>query len=225
MTWRQVVRRELARYREQTGSDFVDRQEFLSFARPVFESEYPDASTPGQTFSRVMQDLRDRGEVDFVDGAGTYRILDLDADRAPERAGERDSGPEYTAREYETTVGARSMPAAFREYVLDQYGRRCPVSAVDHDRLLDVAHVLSWADHPERRTDPANVLPLSKTHHAAFDAGLFTLDTDYRLRIAPDFETESETLTRTLVEQSAERIDVGVAPEYLDRHNETLDWW
>lgn len=224
--WRRVVRRELYRYREETGHDVLERQAFLDQSRRVLEREFPDNRTPGQKFSQIMQQLRDRDEVEFVD-RGTYRILSLDFDSADEPTATEE--PTYTASEYETTVGVRSMPAAFRDAVLDRYGHACPVSGVDHDRLLDVAHVLSWSEYPDHRTDPGNVLALSRTHHAAFDAGLYTLDGDFRLRVAPDFETDSEVLARTLLDRDGEPVrlpgDAPLAPDYLDRRNRQLDWW
>lgn len=84
-----------------------------------------------------------------------------------------------TAKAYETTVEAREIDPEFREITLRRFDSTCPVSGVDHSGLLDVAHVLSWRDYPEYRADLSNVLPLSKTHHAAFDRELFTIDQDY----------------------------------------------
>jgi putative restriction endonuclease len=101
------------------------------------------------------------------------------------------------------------------------------VSGVDHPGLLDVAHVLSWSDYPDHRADLGNVLPLSKTHHAAFDRGLFTIDEDYRLRVNSEFETESDVLQRTIVDQAGEHISLsgpGVNPEYLKQYNRGLNW-
>lgn len=40
-------------------------------------------------------------------------------------------------------------------------------------------------------SDLSNVLPLSKTHHAAFDRRLFTIDQDYRLQVNPEFGPEN----------------------------------
>jgi putative restriction endonuclease len=129
------------------------------------------------------------------------------------------------ARTVDTTVQARVIDREFRATVLARYDERCPVSAVDHPALLDVAHVLPWSEYPDRRADLSNVLALSKTHHAAFDRGLFTLDRDYRLRVAPDFETDCESLRRTILEQAGERIPVeGVDPDYLATHNDALAW-
>lgn len=132
-----------------------------------------------------------------------------------------------TAGVYETTVQARAVDPEFRVTVLSQYGRTCPVSGVDHPGLLDVAHVLSWSEYPEHRADVSNVLPLSKTHHAAFDRELFTIDRDYRLRVNPSFETQSEVLQRTITEQAGKRVavpDEALNPEYVARHNAALDW-
>jgi putative restriction endonuclease len=134
---------------------------------------------------------------------------------------------EYDAGTYETTVHARAVDPEFRATVLSRHDRTCPVSGVDHPRLLDVVHVLSWRDYPDRRADLANVLPLSTTHHAAFDRELFTIDREYRLRVNPDFETESELLERTIIDRDGERISVPEAsldPEYLAEHNAALAW-
>ena len=48
----------------------------------------------------------------------------------------------------------------------------------------------------------ANVLPLRKIHHAAFDRNLFTLDEEYYLRVNPEFETNSQLLQRTIIERA-----------------------
>lgn len=131
------------------------------------------------------------------------------------------------AEEYETTVHTRAVDPEFRVTVLSHYGHRCPVSGVDHPGLLDVAHVLSWSEHPDFRGDLSNVLPLSKTHHAAFDRELFTIDSEYRLLVNPSFETQSDLLRRTILDREAERISVlegSVDPDHFRRHNSKLEW-
>lgn len=134
---------------------------------------------------------------------------------------------EMTAGVYETTVQARAVDPEFRVTVLSRYDRTCPVSGVDHPGLLDVAHVLPWSEYPGYRADLGNVLPLSKTHHAAFDRDLFTIDEDYRLRVNPEFETESDVLQRTLIQQDGERIavaDGSLDAAYVQQHNSTIEW-
>jgi putative restriction endonuclease len=137
------------------------------------------------------------------------------------------AGDEMSAAVYETTVQARAVDPEFRVTVLSRYDQTCPVSGVDHPGLIDVAHVLPWSDYPEHRADLGNVLPLSKTHHAAFDRELFTIDQAYQLRVSSELETESDLLQRTILDQAGERLPVpddSVAPEYLAQHNESLAW-
>lgn len=132
-----------------------------------------------------------------------------------------------SAAVYETTSYARAVDPEFRATVISRHDHTCPISGVDHSGLLDVAHVLSWSDYPEYRADLSNVLPLSKTHHAAFDRGLFTIDQNFRLLVDPSFETQSELLERTIIDRAGERVplsDRSLNPEYVAQHNEALEW-
>ena len=132
-----------------------------------------------------------------------------------------------SAGTYETTVHARMVDPEFRATVLARHDTMCPVSGVDHPGLLDVAHVLSWSDFPEFRADMSNMLPLSKTHHAAFDRELFTIDRDYRLQVNPEFETKNDLLQRTIIDRAGERVELpdgSVDTSYVDQHNAELEW-
>jgi len=134
---------------------------------------------------------------------------------------------EISAGTYETTIHARVVDPEFRATVLSRHDQTCPISGVDHPGLLDVAHVLSWSDYPQYRADVTNVLPLSKTHHAAFDRGLFTIDQDYRLRVNPQFKTQSDLLQRTLIDRAGEQLTLPngcINPSYVSRHNAELAW-
>lgn len=177
--------------------------------------------------------LRSLGLVE-KDGA-VYRLTDTGrefTDRAVERwAGTTEAsaatGSEFSATTYETTVVARSIDPEFRATVLSRYEGNCPVSHVDHPPLLDVAHVLPWSDYPDCRADLGNVLPLSKTHHAAFDRDLFTIDSEYHIRVNPEFETESDILQQTIIDRAGETIpfgETGPDPSYLSEHNQELTW-
>jgi len=132
-----------------------------------------------------------------------------------------------SAGTYTTSVHARSLDPEFRATALTQYNQTCPVSGVDHPGLLDIAHVLSWSEFEAHRADLSNVVPLSKTHHAAFDLGLFTIDCEYCLRVDPEFSTESDILHTTLIDQEGcyiEAMEGRVNPEYLKKHNTSIAW-
>jgi putative restriction endonuclease len=64
------------------------------------------------------------------------------------------------------------------------YNRRCALSGLPEPELLDAAHIV--ADGNEKLGHPvvSNGIPLSKIHHAAFDAHLIGIDPDYRLHVS-----------------------------------------
>jgi putative restriction endonuclease len=81
-------------------------------------------------------------------------------------------------------VKQRLHQASFREAVITAYNGRCALSGLPEQRLLDAAHII--ADKDERLGQPivSNGLPLSKIHHAAFDAHLIGIDPEYRLHVS-----------------------------------------
>lgn len=93
-----------------------------------------------------------------------------------------ESGPErrYALR----AVQQRLHQASFREAVISAYSGRCALSGLPEPLLLDAAHIV--ADRDEKFGQPVvpNGIPLSKIHHAAFDAHLIGIDPDYRLHVS-----------------------------------------
>ena len=81
-------------------------------------------------------------------------------------------------------VKQRLHQASFREAVIFAYDGRCAVSGLPEQRLLDAAHIVP--DRHERLGQPIvpNGIPLSKIHHAAFDAHLIGIDPDFRVHVA-----------------------------------------
>lgn len=86
----------------------------------------------------------------------------------------------YALRE----VKQRLHQASFREAVISAYNGRCALSGLPEQLLLDAAHII--ADMDERLGQPVvpNGIPLSKIHHAAFDAHLIGIDPDFGLHVS-----------------------------------------
>ena len=82
-------------------------------------------------------------------------------------------------------VKQRLHQASFREAVMQAYGGRCTVSGLPESRLLDAAHIVADVDEMMGHAVVPNGIPLSKIHHAAFDAHLIGIDPDYRLHVSP----------------------------------------
>ena len=92
---------------------------------------------------------------------------------------------EQPARRYAlSVVKQRLHQATFRQAVLTAYDWRCALTGLPEPMLLDAAHIIS--DKHEVLGQPVvpNGIPLSKIHHAAFDAHLIGIDPDYRLHVS-----------------------------------------
>ena len=86
----------------------------------------------------------------------------------------------YALRE----VKQRLHQASFRDAVLAAYGGRCAISRLPTPTLLDAAHIVMDANECLGQPIISNGLPLSKTHHAAFDAHLIGVDPDYQIHVS-----------------------------------------
>jgi putative restriction endonuclease len=137
-----------------------------------------------------------------------FGISDQDALAPPQNAVER----RYSLR----AVKQRLHQASFREAVITAYNGRCALSGLPEPLLLDAAHIV--ADKDERLGQPVvpNGIPLSKIHHAAFDAHLIGIDPDYRLHVSDRLLTQKDGLmlealkrlmARRSICQNATRID------------------
>jgi putative restriction endonuclease len=82
------------------------------------------------------------------------------------------------------TVKQRLHQASFREAVISAYRGRCAVSGLPESLLLDAAHIIADKDELFGQPTVPNGIPLSKIHHAAFDAHLIGIDPDYRLHVS-----------------------------------------
>lgn len=102
--------------------------------------------------------------------------LDHDAMAPPENALER----RYALR----AVKQRLHQASFREAVISAYNGRCALSGLPEPLLLDAAHIVSDKDEDLGQPVVPNGIPLSKIHHAAFDAHLIGIDPNYRLHVS-----------------------------------------
>jgi len=75
-------------------------------------------------------------------------------------------------------VKHRLHQVQFREAVIDAYEGRWAISGLPEPRLLDAAHIAPDADEEFGQPVIVNGLPLSKVHHAAYDANLIGVDPD-----------------------------------------------
>jgi len=81
-------------------------------------------------------------------------------------------------------VKHRLHQSSFREAVIAAYGGRCALSGLPEPLLLDAAHIVADGNEMYGQPIVPNGIPLSKTHHAAFDSHLIGIDPDYRVHLS-----------------------------------------
>lgn len=86
-------------------------------------------------------------------------------------------------RRYITTViKQRLHQSTFREFVLEAYSRQCTMCRLQHEELLDAAHI---TPDSEQGGEPIinNGLSLCKIHHAAYDHNIIGITPDFTIKV------------------------------------------
>jgi predicted restriction endonuclease len=117
---------------------------------------------------------------------------------------------------------------AFRTETYERYGYACTMTGIQEELLLDLTHVLPRSQRPDLAEHPENVFVLNSLHHRAFDANLFTIDSDYRIRASPSFEPGHPFLRQTIIDRQGEQLslppNVRVRSTFLEELNASLTW-
>jgi hypothetical protein len=75
MTWKEAVEAAIRREAARKPDGIFTRQDLLANEqRRVVSDCGGGGETPRQTISRCLQELRESGVIQFVDGQGTYRL-------------------------------------------------------------------------------------------------------------------------------------------------------
>lgn len=118
----------------------------------------------------------------------------------------------------------------FRVAILNRYEHKCCVTGIAEPQLLIASHIKPWAkcDELTERTNPMNGLCLNALHDKAFDKGLITIDTNYRIIVSSKLNhSDMDKQTRDwFFSYNREKIFVpeGFAParEFIEYHNDVI---
>ena len=73
MEWQDAVRHAIRRHCRATTSDIFTRKDLIKNQMERFiDDTASTGATPAQTLSKILQQLRDAGEIEFIDNDGTY---------------------------------------------------------------------------------------------------------------------------------------------------------
>lgn len=123
---------------------------------------------------------------------------------------------------YTTSMVKRDK--AFRDIVVHEYDFTCAVCETKF-RLNDLAEVTAAHIIPKHKNgsdDPRNGLALCRTHHWAFDNGIFTLTHNHEVLLSP-LATQADSKNFTLLEMQNKPV---LLPdnETIHPHPEAINW-
>ena len=229
MDWREATLRALERYSARRHTKLVRRDILVREELSRIASDAGSrGKTPNQTLSRVLQQLRDEGSLEYMDYRGTYFLLfapvDIESEDLPDEAIDaalrKNSLRFRKIRVGEGLLDSRQRrgQARLRQLTLESYRGRCALCDVSDTNLLIASHISRWADDPDARGDRTNVICLCKFHDALFEDGYISFGDD--LRVLTSATAQGEMVSAILRKTTVFRIPLSFPPSlgYIRKH-------
>jgi putative restriction endonuclease len=134
----------------------------------------------------------------------------------------REDFPEGRVRLSEVAI--RVNQAFFRSAVLAAYEYKCCITGLAIPELLCASHIVPWSVDIHNRTNPCNGLSLNAIHDRAFDRGLISIGTNYKVQISPSIlKAKGEATHDLLLRYSGTTIKLSdrfrPTKSFLEYHN------
>lgn len=117
----------------------------------------------------------------------------------------------------------------FRKALMASYNGRCCITGLSVPALLRASHIKPWAalDNENAKVNPSNGLLLNALFDAAFDTGLISINTDYKVMISGSILNHSDKYTKEIFlrYRNAEiEMPSRFSPnkQYLEYHNDVI---
>ncbi len=129
--------------------------------------------------------------------------------------------------EKERLLKTRVNQNFFRQTVLSAHNFSCCITGIDIPELLIASHIIPWSKASKDRLNPRNGLCLNALHDKAFDKGLMTITTGFKIKISPKIlEKPSAPIEKWIVSFDGKNI---VIPErfvpttqIIEYHNKNI---
>lgn len=105
----------------------------------------------------------------------------------------------------ESMVRVRVNQNFFRMAVLAAYDFKCCITGLEITELLNASHIVPWTNDKKERLNPRNGLCLNVLHDRAFDRGLITIDSVYRVVLAKRISTHTDEASFVFLHKYAGR--------------------
>ena len=85
----------------------------------------------------------------------------------------------------EQLVKVRVNQSFFRSSILASYNNTCCITGIQQTEFLIAGHIKPWSLDEKNRLNPQNGIATNALHDKAFESGLLTITTDYKIKISP----------------------------------------
>lgn len=72
----------------------------------------------------------------------------------------------------------------FRQRILASYNEKCCITGISFTSLLVASHIIPWSKNKQERLNPRNGICLNNIHDKAFDKGLITITSDFKVKLS-----------------------------------------
>lgn len=97
---------------------------------------------------------------------------------------------DYSADNVIVSAKGRKLQGFFRKAILANYGNSCCITGMRIPALLVASHIVPWNADKNIRVHPQNGLCLNALHDKAFDKGLVTIDSSYKVVVSQSVAKE-----------------------------------
>lgn len=82
-------------------------------------------------------------------------------------------------------VKIRVNQSFFRRSILASYNNTCCITGMQQPDFLIAGHIKPWSIDEKNRLNPQNGIAINALHDKAFETGLMTITTDFKIKISP----------------------------------------
>ena len=125
----------------------------------------------------------------------------------------------------EQIVKVRVNQSFFRKSVLASYNNTCCITGIQQPELLISGHIKPWSVDEKNRLNPQNGIAINALHDKAFDSGLITISTDFKIKVSQILlkQKKLQTIENYFVRYHNQSMILPSRflpdPEFLDYHN------
>lgn len=84
----------------------------------------------------------------------------------------------------EQMIKARVNQSFFRSSILASYNNTCCITGINQPEFLIAGHIKPWSLDEKNRLNPQNGIAINALHDKAFESGLITITTDYKVKVS-----------------------------------------